>query len=1433
MAYLKGDGSGEVLSMYSTDGVTWSTPTTILMKSKVTPVLLVRNDTLYCYALELGGVILCTANTSDGKKWWSGGETSSILGVATESSLSLATLELSGSETLFCAYKNSEGGLTVETMNEEQWMSSLNGKSTLTTPSLSVLNGQLVCTFIENQAPYGIKTYTSPDGKNWTLHDNVFGGGQSIATTTMIWNCTETLICAYHPGGVENDIFTMATTDGVHWHNLFPQAISGLKALCAPGIVDMGGKLFMALQGAGGDKMLDVFDVEQEGNILHPDQNMGGYFNQQYLRRDYVDFRIDDNLDLHGIYKNSTASGLPEVVTLSKASNYWDCTSQKKVALPYGPGNWTFFLGANLDLFGVLKSGSGSGNMEVHVLTAASGYQEFASHAATPMPYPAEGDQFLLAPNHDLFCIDSNQKVKVLTASSGYTKFTAIPVYTLNGDEDFGNAPIQYHMDGDRNIYALQLSGPNQYQVKLYGFSAAENYATMKIGNVQFPAMTSLQSVGLAHQLIFDKNMDLHILDTDPIGSPFVMHRTLTATSGYQTGAAQIKTQFSKTIYPEFKLGKGEIAFFRGINYSGGTWKLSNVADYEQGGNAMGKFVPINEISSVKVGPETGITIASNGQKKPEEDHFANADHLNGVQYFQMMTVEEAADAGVGYSVLLTEDYRYNASEELESFKAYQTILKFAPGTTSVTIFLEGDSVFYYGKNSYGSDSVDGRTLQIPEGSDSMVISVEATAIGTSALKVCTSSMKPKTYVPVFPAQQVHHKIANLPADAIYHNQKNLGMKTALTQDQCGGVQQAIQNMAKAAKFPGPATSPYANPGEMDHPHWQVAFGEGTATYNPLTAAESQAILNNSQEIQAGGAHGFLSFVSNAFNSAKSFAVSTVKAAATDVADAATDVANAATSVVHAAEHVVSDAAQAADNTVKDAENAANAALNTLGVAHLVHDVAGGLEDAAGDALDAAESVGQDAVAVVKVTVQFADHAVTIVADHTGVVGHLIGSILNKVGAEIDDVVNFLSAAFDWTEIVRIKNAINSGVNSAFPYANQHSSGVQSQGDQLLDSMKSDVKSVISKLQPLSSTTIPSHESIISPEMAHKILWFLSKYQEYTEGFPYPKFNLFGESPSSQTSTKLEAMEQKLLAMGVKDVSQVLAKLGATLSESAQDSTKTMDELIEGVLSIAEDIVDDGVDAIKLIFDTMMELYEEQLANMPSFLNQSFPVPFFQDLTKLLNISDLTYADVIGFAVAIPAEVYEKEKGITLLANPATLSGDAVEAMTIFNSISSAIGGAVAAIQAMKAKPAQKGQTPEVKSFDVVNLGLALFNQYFRSPTWYIATSDNQFGPAMFMWSYQWAMIFFNAYTLKVVYDKKKDLRLFNAAGQIARFILTMIVLYPPTATKRLEAFCVPLPGIIAPLPKLTGASPDVKVGTAVAQGIIASTYEALIWVNE
>lgn len=153
------------------------------------------------------------------------------------------------------------------------------------------------------------------------------------------------------------------------------------------------------------------------------------------------DYNRDGVSDLFCIMKTGTGSGMTEVHILNGADNYKSFVLQVGTALGQTGDDWTFavgdYNGDNIpDLYCIDKSGTGSGKTEVHILNGASSYKNFLMQTGTGLGYVDGNWTFALADSNGDGKLDLYGIVRQNTGS-GKTE-----IHALDGASNFQNFSI-------------------------------------------------------------------------------------------------------------------------------------------------------------------------------------------------------------------------------------------------------------------------------------------------------------------------------------------------------------------------------------------------------------------------------------------------------------------------------------------------------------------------------------------------------------------------------------------------------------------------------------------------------------------------------------------------------------------------------------------------------------------------------------------------------------------------------------------------------------------------------------------------------------------------------------------------------------------------------------------------------------------------------
>lgn len=182
------------------------------------------------------------------------------------------------------------------------------------------------------------------------------------------------------------------------------------------------------------------------------------------------EFGVAGNRDIFVIRKRNTGSGKTEVHVLSAASGYQQFSLQTATALGPCDDTWTFALAHNRDVVAIKKRATGSNMTEVHILQASSNFQVFALQTRTALPMCDDTWTFDIAHNRDIFAFKKNHtgsgtcEVHILAAHATYQGFEIQTKSALHEVDDTWALCVTE----ERNIMAIRRSGEDSRSTEVH-----------------------------------------------------------------------------------------------------------------------------------------------------------------------------------------------------------------------------------------------------------------------------------------------------------------------------------------------------------------------------------------------------------------------------------------------------------------------------------------------------------------------------------------------------------------------------------------------------------------------------------------------------------------------------------------------------------------------------------------------------------------------------------------------------------------------------------------------------------------------------------------------------------------------------------------------------------------------------------------------------
>jgi rRNA maturation protein Nop10 len=245
--------------------------------------------------------------------------------------------------------------------------------------------------------------------------------------------------------------------------------------------------------------------------------------------------------DLSFVKTRDTGSGAIEAHTATRASGYESGVSSPTRFSPGDAGTGWFAMLPSTDVAFVKIVRTGSGRVEMHTATRASGYQTGVSAPTRFSSGDALNGWFGVLPDGDVYFVKTRNtgsgqvEVHTATRASGYQAGVSSPTRFSPGDAlngRFGVLP-----DGD--VYFVKTRNAASGTIEAFTATRASGYQT----GISSPTRFSAGDAGNGwFKMLADA--DVTFVKTRNTGSGRVEVHTATRASGYQTGISTV-TRFS------------------------------------------------------------------------------------------------------------------------------------------------------------------------------------------------------------------------------------------------------------------------------------------------------------------------------------------------------------------------------------------------------------------------------------------------------------------------------------------------------------------------------------------------------------------------------------------------------------------------------------------------------------------------------------------------------------------------------------------------------------------------------------------------------------------------------------------------------------------------------------------------------------------------
>ncbi|MCU6711051.1 hypothetical protein M6D81_20365 [Paenibacillus sp. J5C_2022] len=663
-------------------------------------------------------------------------------------------------------------------------------------------------------------------------------------------------------------------------------------------------------------------------------------------------------------------------------------------------------------------------------------------------------------------------------------------------------------------------------------------------------------------------------------------------------------------------LSAGEAAFYEHRAYRGKTWILSDGAT-----NLPGSFTSFqdfpgldNQASSIRLGPDTGVTLfvnedfkvkEANREKEMEDivEHVQDLkesqignDVISAVKIFRTIAPETVLTS---YTSKLSQDYRM-AGDELEEFSAYRTMLKFSPGAGEVEISATDLIQIEVEGTTYVIDEERFVTLK-PNEMDRIMITSEAEGLDTPGLKIRTSAMAENERVVIFPNREVHRQLAELEDDALWNATDANGDLI---------VDRQVHSKADVSSVQSTIKKVLANVTYVDEAPLSIRSGNsGIRSANRVVS--SDAISNPWMlKFEADGNNN-KSNTARALTSGSSLAASRISEEEISPDEFTRLLGQAAKNQATTQDQALVRSRRRLFSRIKDAVKKAVSVV--IGAAkkgfHLI--------------------------------VQTAEGLIEFIVDTAQKVAEFVEAIVEKVVKGIKQFIEFLQFLFNWGDILNTHRYLVSSVNASFDFAVQLAEDAKKPVSDFVDNLQHTVEENMNILvRTLGGNSSEARSSQFElPEAAE---WFLFKLlgnsrQPGASPVPAMGMNKGGGSPLDQyfsTFAQGAVDKEDILLRAFEGVKDIIEEIIANPLKP-QQALAVMIQAVRDVVIQALDLVEDMALGFLDVVKEMVNLFQD-------LLTREIKIPFISKLFERIGAGKLTLLNLSGLLLAIPVTIVSK-----------------------------------------------------------------------------------------------------------------------------------------------------------------------------------------------
>lgn len=668
----------------------------------------------------------------------------------------------------------------------------------------------------------------------------------------------------------------------------------------------------------------------------------------------------------------------------------------------------------------------------------------------------------------------------------------------------------------------------------------------------------------------------------------------------------------------------GEVAFYQKAGY----WGKARIFHHSH--ESLRGILSYNP-GAMHIHADTDVTLDFGEVDRPEDrfkvfldDQDRLYSQTGGANPKALTTHQLVSPESVGLTATscLGEDYRASTGGgPPKSYRAFRTTLRLPPQAESVEITATATTTFEVNDQTYKVDA--NRSATIPKSAiGSIVLTTEATELGTPGLLVRLDTMRKDQQVPLFPDREVHERLSGLSTDAkgnpelysaTYDERQPDGKVSTrplvdgkkYTAEDVGHVQTTIRQTMGMVSYPGPhAASPQrtVDPAGMQHRHWMLDFGVSDGQDPKVRQG---AVLKPPKNLK--------------FRPIDDDEVKALTSGATRIDDQLSQ--SIFGDVFHAVEHAVSDVTHVIVHTADAVE----------------HDVVAGVK-----------AIGKVVVATIHYVEEGVRKAVQFVVHTVERVMAVVGSIIKAIALAVEDFIKFLAALFDWPAILHTQEVLIEAFGDSIGIFKQQIAIAKSKVDDLFDNLKNEISANIDQfIDQHGGGSINSMQKEQPPGPHHatamdKIEWLLHKVMGHGSGGSAPALLAVAPGGSGAKGADFFTDLTKRLEDDPR-IPQALSEAVQFFEHAFAGKGNLGDMLLDSMLEAVKALVLAVIDILDGVMDAFFDVFGSALDGFQTLIEKEWDIPIVEDLFKLISGGKkLTLLNFFTLLLAIPVTVVYK-----------------------------------------------------------------------------------------------------------------------------------------------------------------------------------------------